>query len=306
MNIFIFEPNNKEKNYLPFNLYTKSLYHILNNFGHNINIIDELEKININNNNTILILFLYCLNDNVLNYIKNNNIKILIVNTENYKNFNIDEKLEIMICNNLDFYIFDYNPINIKYFKNKHPSVKIYYMPLLYNILLENYYNSSILKKINYNEKDIDVIFYGTMNERRSSILNTLKLKYNVFIISDIFQLNHSELFNYIERSKIILNIYYYTDNYVFDYYRNAILLSNKTFLISEYPECIDLNIEPNLINIENNLILSKYENIVDTVSNYLDNYNEKQINEIINNQYIWFKQHDMNNYILNFFNMLK
>jgi hypothetical protein len=301
MKIFIYEPNNKEKNYLPFNLYIKCLYSILKNYQYDIKIIDNLELIN--TNNFLFVLFFYCLNENIINYIKNKNIKILLINTENYKNFNIEEKLQMLILNNLNFYIFEYNPINIKYLKNKYENINIYYIPLLYNVLLIDYYNSNIIKKIKYNEKDIDIIFYGTLNERRSYILNNLKLKYNIMIISKIFELSHSELFNYIERSKVVLNIYYYEDNYVFDYYRNAILLSNKIFLISEYPDYIDFDIEKNLKNIENNLILSKYENIIDTVSNYLDNFNEIQINNIVNNQYNWFKEYDMNIYILNLFN---
>ena len=35
MKIFIYEPNNKEKNYLPFNLYIKCLYSILKNYQYN-------------------------------------------------------------------------------------------------------------------------------------------------------------------------------------------------------------------------------------------------------------------------------
>ena len=303
MNIYILNPSDKQKNYLPFNLYINSLYSILKiNFEFNIIIIDKIEEIINTNSNTILFLFLYSFNDDIFNYINRNLITTILINTENYKNFNVTEKIEIMLSNNLNFYIFDYNPINIKYYKNTYPNIKIYYIPLLYNIFLENYYNSNILKKINYNEKDIDIIFFGTINERRNNILQPLKEKYNILIISDIFLLSHSELFNYIERSKIILNIYYYYDNFVFDYYRNSLLLSNKIFLISEYPHNIDLNIETNLEYIENNLILSNYENIINTVDNYLNNYNLDQINNILDNQYNWFKKFDMKDYILNFF----
>lgn len=88
----------------------------------------------------------------------------------------------------------------------------------------------------------------------------------------------------------------------MFDYYRNAFLLANKIFFISEKPSCIDLNIEKNLENYENTLIVPSYDKIVETVDYYLSNYDYQKINEIIEKQYNWFKKHKLSYQIINLF----
>lgn len=58
-------------------------------------------------------------------------------------------------------------------------------------------------------KKDIDILFYGTINKHRSNILNELKKKYNVVILNTW---NSNTIDQYILRSKILLNIHYYYD----------------------------------------------------------------------------------------------
>ena len=47
---------------------------------------------------------------------------------------------------------------------------------------------------------------------------------------------------------------------------------------------------------------MDKYENLVDLVSKYLDNYNNIDINNIIENQYKWFSNNKLDLLIKNYF----
>jgi hypothetical protein len=81
--------------------------------------------------------------------------------------------------------------------------------------------------------KDIDVLFYGSINPRRKEILDKIS---NVHVISssgDIKTNFFPNLWNYIRRSKITLCINYY-ENSNTDIVRLVPLLTNRAFFISE------------------------------------------------------------------------
>jgi len=226
--------------------------------------------------------------------------KVILINVDYYTHFNFLPLLDIINNEKLNFTIFDYNPINLKEISKKYENIKIEYIPLLYNSYLEEHYRSHVNNHVN---KDIDVLFYGGNNPRREYILEKLKAKYKVQTVHcNITGIPNYELCNYISRSKIVLNIYYYDHNKVFDYYRNSYLLANKALLISEYPDSIDFNIDRNLVNIDNYLIMGKYEKLVDLVSYYLDNYNNINVNDIVEKQYKWFSNHNLENLIQYYF----
>jgi hypothetical protein len=169
---------------------------------------------------------------------------------DHYKHFSFENRiLKIINNSNLNIYIFDYNPINIKGINNDYKYIKIYYMPLVFDKYLIDYYNKFNIKKINYFEKQYDILFYGSINERRYLILDKLSKKYkiNILNVSSGILFPDEELINYIENSKIVLNIYFYEHNKIFDYYRNSFLIANNALLIIEYPDDIDFNIEKNL-----------------------------------------------------------
>lgn len=104
-----------------------------------------------------------------------------------------------------------------------------------------------------------------------------------------------------IERSKIVLNILFYDYNIVFDYYRNSFLLSNNILLVTECDEFIDIDIEPNLYSINENMNISTYNNLENKID-YLINITNDEYEYIINKQNNWFKKYNMKNYILDFF----
>jgi hypothetical protein len=164
---------------------------------------------------------------------------------------------------------------------------------------LENYYNLQITNKINFCNKDIDILFYGTINDRRKKILDILNNKYRVVHFKDFSKNN--QLCNYIERSKIVLNIFYYEHNKIFDYYRNSFLIANKILLISEKAHSNDYEIEIELLNLEENIILASYENIINTVDTYM-NISEDEYYIRVNKQYESFKNYNMTDKVINFF----
>ena len=280
--------------YLPLKLFIQIFENILIKYNYKVTKINNIELLK-NNYNINFIIFGLELDDNIINILIKNKIRTIMINTEHYTLFNVTDKIN-KLNNELDLHILEYNPINVKNLSSN----KITYLPLLYDPYLINFYNSNINNKISNKEKTIDILIFGGINERRSIIINELSKKYNVVSLNSI-SLNFKELCNYIEKSKIILNLYQHEFSKAFDYYRMAILLSNKKFTIYEYPDDIDLNIESNLIDFDKYLILSKYNNIIEKVSYYLDNWNPEEIDDITNKQYEWFKKHTMEQNVLNF-----
>lgn len=92
--------------------------------------------------------------------------------------------------------IWDYDEYNVNVIKTINKNTKLH--------ILKPYKNWDKYKPV---KKDIDILFYGWVNEHREKLLNKLKEKYNVVILTNTFGDN---LDSYILRSKILLNIHYY------------------------------------------------------------------------------------------------
>jgi len=291
--------------FLPFLLYRNILYNIFQqHLTTNIEYIYQVEDID-NNENTILIMTIYCLhkiknNDLFSNIIKTKNF---IINTEFYKNMNTNEIIEYIDENKYDFYILEYNVLNYDYFKEKYKNINFFFAPLIYDIFLETYYKNQIENKyIEWNEKDIDVLFVGSMNDRRRTVLDKIAEKYNVNIVEQFTgEYENKIICEKFERSKIILNILYYEENSIFDYYRNSLLISNKLLLVSEKPKNMNEELEHYFEGINDVLFLCDYDDFYNTIDNILTNYNSFQINAIKDKQYNWFKSKTDMNYFVDF-----
>jgi hypothetical protein len=126
----------------------------------------------------------------------------------------------------------------------------------------------SLLNEIEFEEsKPIDVLFYGSLNDRRRNILS----KIDNCKILDPTDTNSwfPNLWNSIRNSKIVLSINYYNSSNN-DMARIAPLLSNNIFTISE--KCSDERVN----NIED-LIIVDYNDIPDVCKYYLK-HPEKRI----------------------------
>jgi hypothetical protein len=79
--------------------------------------------------------------------------------------------------------------------------------------------------------EDIDVLFYGSMNERREKIINALKAR--GLKVMTLFGVYGKQRDRWIARAKVILNIHYY-DAKIFEIVRAAYLFTNSKALVTE------------------------------------------------------------------------
>lgn len=95
------------------------------------------------------------------------------------------------------------------------------------------------LTRIPVLEQDIDVLFYGLINERRKNILEALiKSGLRVEFLSDVYR---EERDAYIARAKVVLNMHYYEEG-VFETVRVSYLLANEKAVVAEYNGAATLN----------------------------------------------------------------
>ena len=100
-------------------------------------------------------------------------------------------------------------------------------------------------KLLIHNDKDIDLLFYGTMNDRRKKILDSYKKHFKIVILTDVFG---NELQEYLKKSKIVLNIHYY---------ENALLETCRINEVLRYGcKIISENVNSNNDNMYGNMIL--------------------------------------------------
>jgi hypothetical protein len=116
--------------------------------------------------------------------------------------------------------------------------------------------------------KDIDVLFYGCINDRRRAILSQIPNTVTLSSSGDIRQHYFPQLWNYIRRSKITLCINFY-ENSNTDVVRLAPLLTNRAFFISEK------TIDP-IHNSRTEYVVSDYEKIPELCNFYLTSPKER------------------------------
>jgi len=293
------------RNYLPFNIYINSIYHIFINDDYfrqkvsEINIINSISQLT--DDTDFLILFL---NDiEVIYNVNTKNTKVIFIHADFIVNHSITDqelmKIYINEINPNNSYIWEYNQLNIKFYEKYFSNKKWTFIPLLYNDYLENIYKP-LKQNIPFHEKKIDVLFLGSLDsERRNKIFEKIKLKFKFLCVNYIN--NIYEYINYIENSKIVINIYSKDNNKPFDYYRFALLYSNRIFVLTETPENIDFDIEKNMIEFQDTIIHVNYNDIFREIEKYLEK-SEEEINQITEKSYTIFKKFHMNQYIIDFF----
>lgn len=112
--------------------------------------------------------------------------------------------------------VWDYSKRNIAELEKL--GIKAIHMPIGYD---------PSLAKIPANiEKDIDCLFYGSINERRRKILSSVNAH-------TLFGVYGEELDAYIARARIVLNCHFY-ESKLFEVVRCSYLLANNKFVISE------------------------------------------------------------------------
>lgn len=109
---------------------------------------------------------------------------------------------------------------------------------------------------------DVDVLFYGSPNDRRIAVLEALA-RFGVKV-HPLFAVYGAERDAWIARSKIVLNMHYY-DAQVFEQVRVSYLLANARFVVSESG---DADAEREW---QDGLAFAPYTQLVDTCLGYLE-----------------------------------
>ncbi|MDR1323076.1 MAG: hypothetical protein LBK68_01425 [Candidatus Margulisbacteria bacterium] len=121
--------------------------------------------------------------------------------------------------------LWDYSENNVEFLRTEHIPAKL--LPLGYHEKLE------LLTPPDKN-KDIDVLFYGGLNERRIKVLEQLQSRgVKVQVLSYDQSAFSGKRDEYIARTKIVLNIHYY-ETKIFEAARISYLLNNKVLVITE------------------------------------------------------------------------
>lgn len=128
--------------------------------------------------------------------------------------------------------------------------------------------------------KEIDVLFYGTLNERRLKTLQNLTRKSPLTIVVNEYG---PDIWKRVHRAKIILSIHYYEDPQN-DMPRIAPLLSNRCFVICEK------TVDPNFNALSDHLVIVDKEAIPETVEYYLARPFERF--DWADKGFDWIKQH--------------
>jgi len=120
--------------------------------------------------------------------------------------------------------IWEYDLNNLMFLKSMGFN-NVKHMPLKY---------ANSLKRINNNcVKDIDVLFYGQVKgcERRKEIIEKISQKHNIIIVP--YGTTGDKLYQYVDRSKIVLNIHFYESG-IQEQVRIFELLINNKCVLSE------------------------------------------------------------------------
>jgi SAM-dependent methyltransferase len=130
-------------------------------------------------------------------------------------------------------------------------------------------------------EQDIDVLFYGSLNERRSHILAALKKAgVKVHAIFGVYGKDRDEL---IARSKIVLNVHFYEAK-VFEMVRVAYLLANSKAVVTECSSDV-----PADTSLTGPVLSLRYDSLIEGCLALLKN--EDQRRELEKRALSWFSQ---------------
>tara|TARA_B100000530_G_C15880131_1_gene457080 strand:+ start:94 stop:945 length:852 start_codon:yes stop_codon:yes gene_type:complete len=200
----------------------------------------------------------HLLNDDMINSIPSNTI---IFNTEQIESINEIWKRRILLLASKGIIFWDYSNHNLDLLLTK-LNVK--------GRLFEIGFQSNLQRiKINDN-KEVDVLFYGSLNNRREKIINNL-LKKNVKV-KCLFGVYGKDRDDWIGKSKIVLNLHYY-ESKIFEIVRIFYLLTNAIPIVSEVDENTKLN-----NNYLKGIMGSNYEDVEKNILSLLENEKERKL----------------------------
>lgn len=185
-------------------------------------------------------------------------------------------------------FIIDYSYTNVENYKQLNMNnYKV--MPFGYCSFNEEIYNTYKNKD---NIKDIDILFYGSLTDRRNIIVESI-LELSIqnrfkFVIRNNNLFNYDEKTDLISRSKIIISIASSDPKLIRtnDLLRLSFLLSNKVFFITE--RIGDTKIEDNILG-DYIVYYSEVNELLEKIVYYMNNEDER--NNKVNRLYEYCKE---------------
>ena len=98
------------------------------------------------------------------------------------------------------------------------------------------------LESIKYVEKDIDVLFYGSLSERRLKVLKNIEDKGLNVVWANPWPMPNALRDERIARAKIVLNMAFHDDIHVFEEVRVSFLLANRVCVLSELTDTTQID----------------------------------------------------------------
>jgi len=159
------------------------------------------------------------------------------------------------------FIVWDYSKRNIEKFKTLGLSNPIYHVPIGYVPELSRIIKSSI--------QDIDVLFYGSINDRRTKIIE--ELRQNGLNVVSLFGVYGEERDAVIARAKIVINIHYYHSS-ILELARISYLLANSKAVLAECNEGTEIE-----EYLKEAIALATYDKLVETCIELVKNDKQRQ-----------------------------
>lgn len=187
-----------------------------------------------------------------------------------------------------EFQVWDYSQNNIDWLLKNTKTINPILVPIGY---------SADLKRISNKEnQDIDILFYGWINDRRQKIIDSLvALGLKVIVLTSVFG---EELDDYISRSKVILNIHYY-DKKIFEIIRVSYLLTNNKAVVTELDDETEIDNE-----LREAVVGATYEKLVNACIEVLNNDELRRRKE--NHGFSIFSKRNESQYLKNAVNAMK
>ena len=235
------------------------VYETFKNYINNIEIVNCSDHDMIYNDTTVYLTF-YKFNDDIVHP------KKYIV--YNFEQLTTEKKWSEEYINFLRnaLYVIDYSLSNVIWLNSI--DINSYFLP--FEIL-----DTKIYRSLKSYDKDIDVLFIGSLNDRRKKWLNKLIYLNSQFTIKIITNKFYKDSYDFFARSKILLNIHYYEQNRISEISRIIHALENSCIVLTENSDDFYYNQLLNGI-----VTITNYDTLIDDVINILSDYNNIQKNK--------------------------
>ncbi len=199
----------------------------------------------------------HLLNNDLINKVPNNSI---VFNTEQIESNTEEWRERIIKLANRNIELWDYSLFNIKFTQDK-TNIKA----KLFEIGYQRELNRITHKKT----KKVDVLFYGSINDRRKIIIDKL-IEKNIKV-KCLFGVYGKDRDDWIAKSKLVLNMHMY-DSKIFEIIRVFYLMTNGVPVVAEYDDKTKIN---------NNFLMGiktvPYNELVEMIVHLVNSENERE-----------------------------